>query len=82
MDIKLTLKLDQTVIERAKRYAATKKISLSRLIENHLNAITADKANLDLEISPFVKSMSTGVKIPSNYDYRNEVANEQYKKHQ
>jgi len=33
MDSKLTLKLNQQVIEKAKEYASSKKMSLSRLIE-------------------------------------------------
>ena len=37
MDTKLTLKLNQEIIEKAKNYAAEKKLSLSRLIENYLN---------------------------------------------
>ena len=43
MDTKLTLKLDQEIIERAKLYASDKKLSLSRLIENYLNAPTAEQ---------------------------------------
>ncbi|MDY0903506.1 DUF6364 family protein [Pedobacter sp. CFBP9032] len=43
MDTKLTLKLNQEIIERAKLYASDKKLSLSRLIENYLNALTADQ---------------------------------------
>lgn len=40
MDSKLTLKLDQSVIEKAKIYAKAKKISVSKLIENYLQHIT------------------------------------------
>ena len=43
MDTKLTLKLNQEIIERAKLYASDKKLSLSRLIENYLNALTAEQ---------------------------------------
>ena len=38
MDTKLTLKLDQEIIEKAKQYASEKKLSLSRLIENYLDS--------------------------------------------
>jgi predicted HicB family RNase H-like nuclease len=40
MDTKLTLKLEQGVIEKAKHYASEKKLSLSRLVENYLNSLT------------------------------------------
>ena len=72
MDTKLTLKLDQEIIEKAKRYASEKKLSLSRLIENYLNSLTSDKPSQNLEISPFVKSLSTGIKIPADYDYKKD----------
>lgn len=74
MDTKLTLKLDQEIIEKAKLYASEKKLSLSRLIENYLNSLTSDKPNNDLQISPFVKSLSSGIKIPADYDYKKDRA--------
>jgi len=64
MDSKLTLKLDENVIRRAKKYAAEKKLSLSRLIENYLDALTNEEFN-NLEISPFVKSIATGKQLPN-----------------
>jgi hypothetical protein len=74
MDTKLTLKLDQEIIEKAKQYASEKKISLSRIIENYLNSLTSDKTNDDLQISPFVKSLSSGISIPADYDYKKDRA--------
>ena len=74
MDTKLTLKLDQEVIKKAKHYAAEKKISLSRMIENYLNSLTSDKTNDDIQISPFVKSLSSGIEIPADYDYKKDRA--------
>ncbi len=72
MDTKLTLKLDQEIIERAKKYASNKKLSLSRLIENYLNALVSEKSNDEIEISPFVKSLSTKSKIPADYNYKDD----------
>jgi hypothetical protein len=74
MDTKLTLKLDQEIIEKAKLYAAENKTSLSRLIENYLNSLTSDKAKSELQISPFVKSLSSGIHIPADYDYKKDRA--------
>ncbi len=85
MDTKLTLKLDKFVIEQAKKYASSHKRSLSRIIESYLKSlINRDKNNdeSDFEISPFVKSMSTGVNIPTDFDYKSEILNhltEKYK---
>jgi glutamate synthase domain-containing protein 3 len=81
MDAKLTLKLNQEIIEKAKLYASDKKLSLSRLIENYLNALTSEKTNNELEISDFVKSMSSKTGIPADYDYKNERATDLEKKH-
>lgn len=69
MDSKLTLKLNENVIERAKEYASKKKLSLSRLIENYLDSLTREQ-NDEFEISPFVKSISTGKSIPDNAEYK------------
>ena len=67
MDSKLTLKLDENIIARAKKYAAEKKMSLSRLIEIYLDSLTNDEKD-DFEISPFVKSIANGKQIPINID--------------
>ncbi len=85
MDTKLTLKLDRFVIEQAKEYASSHNRSLSRIIESYLKTlINRDKNDdeSDFEISPFVKSMSTGVNIPTDFDYKSEILNhltEKYK---
>jgi dsDNA-specific endonuclease/ATPase MutS2 len=74
MDTKLTLKLDQEIIERAKQYASEKKLSLSRLIENYLNSLTSNKKNDEMQISDFVKSMSSPTMLSSDFDYKKERA--------
>lgn len=84
MDTKLTLKLDKFVIEQAKKYASSHKRSLSRIIEAYLRTlINRDKNDdeSDIEISPFVRSMSTGVKIPADLDYKSEILNHLVDKH-
>ncbi len=84
MDTKLTLKLDKFVIEQAKKYATSHKRSLSRIIESYLKLlINRDKNEdeTDIEISPFVKSMSTGIKIPAELDYKSEILNHLEDKH-
>lgn len=85
MDTKLTLKLDKQVIEKAKEYAASHKRSLSRLIEAYLKSLvdtemSADKD--DIQISPFIKNMATGVKLSADLDHKKEYGNhlsEKYK---
>jgi hypothetical protein len=85
MDTKLTLKLDKQVIEKAKAYASSQKRSLSGIIEAYLKTlIERNKTQVAdrIEISPFVKSLRTGVRIPANIDYKEAYGNyvaEKYK---
>ena len=72
MNTKLTLKLNQEIIERAKEYASNKKMSLSRIVEAYLQSLTSNDDTAEFEISPFVKSISTGIEIPANLDYKKE----------
>jgi len=84
MDTKLTLKLDKFVIEQAKEYASSHKRSLSRIIESYLKSlINRDRKNdeSEIEISPFVKSMATGIKIPNDIDYKSGILDHLEEKH-
>jgi len=74
MDTKLTLKLDNTVIEQAKTYAKKKNISLSKLIESYLGLLVEPQNTQ--EVTPLVKSLSGVVDLPKNFDYKKD-----YKKH-
>ena len=65
MDTKLTLKLDSSIIEMAKLYAKDNNISLSRLIENYLQAITI-KNKKKIQISPLVESLTGVIKSKGN----------------
>jgi len=82
MDTKLTLKLNQRIIEKAKEYASNKKMSLSRIVEAYLQSLTTENDSSEFEISPFVKSIATGTEIPVDLDYKNEYSDylmEKYK---
>jgi hypothetical protein len=71
MDTKLTIKLDNDVISRAKRYAQHSKTSLSKMIESYLDSVTKPDSD-DIEITPLVKSLSGVVSLPDDYDYKKE----------
>ncbi|MDR6967694.1 hypothetical protein J2X31_001706 [Flavobacterium arsenatis] len=72
MNTKLTLNLDKEIIEEAKTYAKSHKVSLSKLIENYLNSLTRESKQKS-SVSPLVESL-TGI-IPSDYDERKEYRN-------
>jgi hypothetical protein len=72
MNTKLTLKLDQNIIEKAKNYAKAHGTSLSKIIENYLQKITdnnKEKKDKD-KITPLVKSLSGIISLPKNFDHK------------
>ena len=52
MNKKLTLKLDQSIIEKAKDYSSNKKMSLSQIVEAYLPSLTFEVDTFKFEISP------------------------------
>ncbi len=78
MDTKLTLKLNEEIIEKAKEYAKSKKTSLSVLIENYLQKLTNNKKSKNT-ITPLVKSLSGVISLPEDYndkkDYTDYLTN-------
>ncbi len=73
MNTKLTLNLDKEIIEEAKSYAKSHRISLSKLIENYLNSITRETKKKSSSVSPLVESL-TGI-IPTDYDEKQDYRN-------
>jgi hypothetical protein len=71
MNTKLTLKLDNDVISRAKKYARERKTSLSKMIESYLDYVTKPEPD-DSEITPLVKSLSGIISLPEDYDYKKD----------
>jgi macrodomain Ter protein organizer (MatP/YcbG family) len=71
MNTKLTIKLDNDVISRAKRYAQHRRTSLSRMIESFLDSVTKNETD-DIEITPLVKSLSGVIRLPEDFDYKKE----------
>lgn len=69
MDTKLTLVADKEIIEKAKQYAKSQKISLSRLIESYLSSLVT-KSSEEIEISPLVKSLSGVISLENDFDVK------------
>ena len=74
MDTKLTLRLNDNVIERAKIYARSHKISLSKMIESYLDSLTKqnEEEKKKFSITPLVESLSGVINLPADFDYKNE----------
>ena len=75
MNTKLTLTIEQSIIERAKSYAKGKGRSLSDIIENYLKAITTEQRIVE-DISPIVNSLRGSFKSPESFDYKKELSKE------
>ena len=74
MNTKLTLTIEQSIIEKAKAYAKVRNRSLSDIIENYLKAITKEQ-KVSEEISPLTKSLQGSFKAPKDFDYKKELSN-------
>jgi hypothetical protein len=73
MDTKLTLRLNDSVIERAKIYARSHRVSLSKIIESYLDSITKQKeVEKRVSITPLVESLSGVIDLPADFDYKKE----------
>ena len=73
MITKLTLTIEKSVIQKAKKYAKEKERSLSDIIENYLKAITEDEIGEEIEITPLVKSLKGSFKAPKDFNYKEEL---------
>lgn len=81
MDTKLTLSLERSVIEQAKDYAKSHKVSLSRLIESYLSSLVSRKEK-SIEITPLVESLSGIIELEKDFDYKKSYSDylmEKYK---
>ena len=72
MQTKLTLTLEQSIIERAKLYAKDKGRSLSELIENYLKVVLEDNQQ-KVMLSPSIKKLKGSIKLPEDFDYKKEL---------
>jgi hypothetical protein len=66
MNTKITLKLNRTIVEQARKYASAHNTSLSKLIETYLEQLPL--SNESEEVSPNVKSLLGVISLPKNYD--------------
>jgi hypothetical protein len=81
MTTKLTLTMEDTVINSAKRYARDNGKSLSDIVENYLKSI-ANREEAIAELSPKVTRLMGILKVPEDFDYKKELGDaltEKYK---
>lgn len=74
MNTKLTLTIEHSLIEKAKRYARERGRSLSDIVENYLKVIISEENNARIDSAPLTSSMRGAFKAPENFDYKTELS--------
>ena len=78
----MTLRLNESVIQRAKRYAKRHNTSLSKIVENYLDGISTTKTERSsIGITPLVNGLSGVIELPADYDPKAEFNEFLEKKH-
>jgi hypothetical protein len=80
MNTKLTLNLDEHIIETAKDYAKDNRVSLSQLIENYLSSLTK-KDKKEIKVSSLVESLTGVIPNENEVDYKTDYYNYLNKKY-
>ncbi|HEY8931313.1 MAG TPA: DUF6364 family protein [Mucilaginibacter sp.] len=81
MTTKLTLTMDDGIIDAAKIYAQKKGKSLSGIVENYLKSITANEIT-ESPLLPKVTKLMGVIQLPGDFDYKKDLGNamaEKYK---
>jgi hypothetical protein len=80
MTTKLTLTLNQQVIESAKAYAKRNGKSVSSIVESYLRSLE-QTGELKQALSPEVKRLLGSVKLSKSFDYKTELQEAMIKKY-
>jgi len=71
MNTKLTLSVDQKIIEEIKSYAKQHQVSLSKMVENYFNFVV-QKTQLKTTTSALVEELSGIINLPKNFNEKEE----------
>jgi len=75
MKTKLTLKLDNEVITRAKMYAQIHKISLSKMVEQYFKSLGAENKKNHKKYSPLIQELSGIIHLDFDHNLENDYIN-------
>ena len=82
MKKKLTIRLNDNVIKRAKLFARNHKTSLSKMIESYFDSLTKEtEKGKKISITPLVESLSGVIDLPTDFDYKKEYGDYLIKKY-
>ena len=71
MNAKLTLSLDEKILEAAEKYSSEKGVSLSEVVEDYLKKLPPSKSKVEKKSSVLELKGILG-KVPEDFDYREE----------
>lgn len=74
MNTKLTLAIEDSLIEKAKEYAKGKGRGLSDIVENYLRVLTKDENTQVIDSTPIATSLRGSFKAPNDFDYKEELS--------
>ncbi len=74
MNTKLTLTIEQSLIDKAKKYAKGKGRSLSDIVENYLKVIIKEDFSKVIDSTPITSSLRGSFKISDDVDYKKELS--------
>jgi hypothetical protein len=80
MTTKLTLTIEDGVIDSAKEYARKNGRSLSGIVENYLKSITTTEKPVE-KLSPKVARLMGVITLPDDFDYKKEMGKALMKKY-
>ena len=82
MKTKLTLTIEDKVIDSAKKYAQIQGKSLSQLVENYLKSITSEQKGKNVSnISPRILNLMGVINLSQDFDYKTQLGNALAKKY-
>ena len=81
MTTKLTLTIDDKVIEAAKKYAQASGKSLSGVVESYLRSLSAPNSKKNRKHTLQVSRLMGVIKLPKDFDYKKDMAEALTRKH-
>ncbi len=80
MNTKLTLSIDKTIIHKAKKYAVSRQVSLSKLVEEYLKSLSS-RSQDSMNIAPITKELGRVIKSRPTINYRHALEEALIDKH-
>jgi hypothetical protein len=80
MTTKLTLTIEESIIDSAKAYARNQGRSLSDVVENYLKILAA-QTPMEEALSPKILKLRGAIRLPEDFDYKKELGNAIAKKY-